>query len=472
MSQVVFTYRGIPTLIQCNLNEKMKVIIKKFENLTNISNNNIFYSYDGKVGINEELTFEEITNKEDKIRKKMNILVYDTKMGVEQKDLIKSKNIICPECKENTKMEIKDYKINLYGCKNKHKIENILLNEFEETQNIDRLNIICDICKTINKSISYNNMIYKCITCDYNICPLCKINHDNNHIMINYDDKDYICNEHNEKYISYCENCNKNLCGLCDGHKDHKRIFFVDILPNKENLIKKNKELKFKIQMFDVQMKILISILNDVMDKMNIYYKINEDLINNYDNKNRNYEIINNINIIQNNSLEDLNKILECNSLADKFDNIFNIYKKMNIDEINITYKKNDGENNIRLFGSDFVKGNKKNCKLIMENKEEDLKEEINLLDKDSITIKLKGITNITNVSYMFYKCSSLTSLSDISKWNTSNVTNMNHMFSQCSSLISLPNISKWNISNVTDMSYMFSHCTSLTSLPDISKYI
>ena len=69
---------------------------------------------------------------------------------------------------------------------------------------------------------------------------------------------------------------------------------------------------------------------------MDIYYKINEDLINNYDNKNRNYEIINNINNIQNNSLEDLNKILECNSLADKFDNIFSIYKKMNIDEINI----------------------------------------------------------------------------------------------------------------------------------------
>ena len=499
MTQVEFVYNGAITLIQCNMNEKMKEIIKRFKEKANINNNNIFYTYDGKIGINEELKFEEIANNVDKNRKKMNILVYDTEIEIKEKDIIKSNNIICPECKENIKMEIKDYKINLYGCKNKHRIENILLNEFEETQNIDRLNIICDICKNNNKSISYNNIFYKCITCNKNICPLCKLNHNNNnHIIINYDDKDYICNKHNEKYISYCENCNKNLCGLCDGHKDHKRIFFADILPNKENLIKKNKELKFKIQMFDVQMKILISILNDVMNKMNIYYKINEDLINNYDNKNRNYEIINNINNIQNNSLEDLNKILECNSLADKFDNIFNIYKKINIDEINITYKKNDGENNIRLFGSDFVKGNKKNCKLIIEDKEEDLKEEINLLDKDSITIKLKGITNITNVSYMFYKCSSLTSLPDISKWNTSNiidmsfmfykcssllslpdiskwntsnVTNMNHMFSQCSSLTSLPNISKWNISNVTDMSYMFSDCSSLMSLPDISKW-
>ena len=38
----------------------------------------------------------------------------------------------------------------------------------------------------------------------------------------------------------------------------------------------------------------LINILNEVMNKMNIYYKINEDIINNYDdnNKNRNYETI------------------------------------------------------------------------------------------------------------------------------------------------------------------------------------
>ena len=61
-------------------------------------------------------------------------------------------------------MDIKDYKIELYECINGHKIENILLNEFEETQNIDLLNIICDICKKNNKSISYNNIFYKCLT--------------------------------------------------------------------------------------------------------------------------------------------------------------------------------------------------------------------------------------------------------------------------------------------------------------------
>ena len=59
-------------------------------------------------------------------------------------------------------------------------------------------------------------------------------------------------------------------------------------------------------------------------------------------------------------------------------------------------------------------------------------------------------------MSYMFYGCSSLTSLSDISKWNINNVTNMSYMFYGCSSLTSLFDISKWNTNNVTNMSYMF----------------
>ena len=42
----------------------------------------VFYSYDGKVGFNEELTFEEIANREDKRRNKMNILVYDNNQTI------------------------------------------------------------------------------------------------------------------------------------------------------------------------------------------------------------------------------------------------------------------------------------------------------------------------------------------------------------------------------------------------------
>ena len=75
-------------------------------------------------------------------------------------------------------------------------------------------------------------------------------------------------------------------------------------------------------------------------------------------------------------------------------------------------------------------------------------------------------------MSHMFYDCSSLTNLPDISKWDTKNVTDMNGMFSDCSSLTNLPDISKWDTKNVTDMSYMFSGCRKNIIPKKFSKYI
>ena len=145
MAEVEFIYNGVTIIIQCKLDEKMKNICQKLKDKVKINNKSIFYSYNGKVGINEELTFEEAINSEDKKRNKMSILVFENEIELKKNDIIKSGNIICPECKENIKMDIINYKINIYECKNKHKIENILLNEFEETQNINRTNIIYDI---------------------------------------------------------------------------------------------------------------------------------------------------------------------------------------------------------------------------------------------------------------------------------------------------------------------------------------
>ena len=113
MSEAEFIYNGVPTIIQCKPDNKMKLICQKFKDKAKIGKNNIFYSYDGKVGINEELTFEETLNSVDKKRNKMSILVFESEMEVKEKDIIKSNNIICPECKENIKMDIIDYKINI-----------------------------------------------------------------------------------------------------------------------------------------------------------------------------------------------------------------------------------------------------------------------------------------------------------------------------------------------------------------------
>ena len=75
------------------------------------------------------------------------------------------------------------------------------------------------------------------------------------------------------------------------------------------------------------------------------------------------------------------------------------------------------------------------------------------------------------DMRYMFYKCSSLLSITGLSKINTSTVIYMNHIFEDCSLLKKISNISKWDINKVKDISSMFSGCSSLKSLPDLSKW-
>jgi len=102
-----------------------------------------------------------------------------------------------------------------------------------------------------------------------------------------------------------------------------------------------------------------------------------------------------------------------------------------------------DGEI-IDIFGKKFVNKNKNICKMIIDNKEYEIVEQFNVKDYNhtKLKIELKGIDNVTDMSYMFSGCSSLSSSSNISKWNTNKVTNMSYMFSGCALLLSLPDIS------------------------------
>ena len=80
-----------------------------------------------------------------------------------------------------------------------------------------------------------------------------------------------------------------------------------------------------------------------------------------------------------------------------------------------------------------------------------------------SLNLSNFNTSAVTNMSEMFYGCSGLTEL-NVSSFNTSAVTDMSYMFSKCSSLTSL-NLSNFNTSAVTNMNYIFSGCSSLTSL-------
>lgn len=74
----------------------------------------------------------------------------------------------------------------------------------------------------------------------------------------------------------------------------------------------------------------------------------------------------------------------------------------------------------------------------------------------------------VTDMRYMFNKCSELTSL-DVTNFNTAKVTDMSYMFSSCKSLTSL-DVTKFDTRNVTTMEGMFSSCSKLPSL-DVTNF-
>jgi len=52
--------------------------------------------------------------------------------------------------------------------------------------------------------------------------------------------------------------------------------------------------------------------------------------------------------------------------------------------------------------------------------------------------------------------------LPDISKWDTNKVDVLSNMFYGCSSLTSLPDISIWNINNDASMIFMLRDCENI----------
>ena len=172
-------------------------------------------------------------------------------------------------------------------------------------------------------------------------------------------------------------------------------------------------------------------------------------------------------------SINDFNEKFKFKNIS-KHEQSEQINKIEFIDEIKIEYMIGE-EKEIRIFGDDFVNNNKDLCKIIINEKEEELCTNYNTenieLNNNIFEIKLKGINKITDMSYMFCFCDRLISLPDLPKINISNITNLSNMFCSCELLTSLPDISNWNISNVNDISGMFSGCSSLISIPDISKW-
>ena len=142
-------------------------------------------------------------------------------------------------------------------------------------------------------------------------------------------------------------------------------------------------------------------------------------------------------------------------------------------DEITLIYQKTkDSDTKINIFGKNFVDNNKDKCKILVNDKEQELVESIDTPNNNEFYIKLRGIKNITDTSYIFKDCVGLIALPDIGKWDVTNINNMEGLFWKCWNLIYISNnISKWNTINLQNIHGMFFGCVNILYLPDISNW-
>ena len=130
-----------------------------------------------------------------------------------------------------------------------------------------------------------------------NLCPLCKLMHDKSHSIINYDNKNYICNKHNEIFVQYCQTCNIDLCLSCSNeHEHHQIILYQDEIIGIKKLKKKMTEFERAIIKFKVNIEEIMNKFKKIMENMDIINNINNNLLKYYEkNKDRNYKLLLNI---------------------------------------------------------------------------------------------------------------------------------------------------------------------------------
>lgn len=469
-SNITFIYKGkninIPTLED----EMISSAMKKFANKMGHSVESFIFLFFGSTLLPNETKkikdFKQCRYAQDQ----MKILVYY--YGDSVKPILNpSKKIICTKCHSPAILDISNYKITINSCEQGHIIKNITFKEFEESQLIEKSNVI---------------------------------------------NTENICSIHNFKYMFYCLDCNNNLCSTCrtNHEMNHNIISLNELIPSLSEYImdmsQKLNEKKEKINSFIKETKnYLLKIIDNIEYNLNFFIKINNKIISDYDPEYPDFESIQNLinmknNLEKNFIMQDIDKFLQEKNFEKKYNMILEIsnhlYNKSS--EVKLIYNNsNKIENKIRLFGSNFVKNNYKNCTLLINNRDSNLCEfyeqkeseknksiEVLLIENKTITnmsnmfddcedlISINGLENwdtskVSEMNYIFKKCTSLSVIPDISNWNLSKVDNIVGMFYQCQSIHSLPDLSRWDISNVKNSSLMFYKCSSLTSLPDISTW-
>ena len=396
--------------------------------------------------------------------------------------LIKSEIALCPQC--SCKCSITSDRYNIRSiCKNGHKL-NLPSYIFEQAQYRAINKIKCDTCEN-----SFNETeFFYCFTCNKNICPYCKNHHfsidlENNiniHNIVLYNQKDYYCVDHFEKFISYCFDCKKNLCFQCESiHKEHKTIEY-DL-----NLRKKKEQIETTNKLMDN----LSYIKNDFINKFQSFYDVIFTTYQIFCEKNLNFGNIRAWESLRNQQAYDMIYFIQ------DLQNIINNYKKENdilkflklFESLYFLYEKVSNPNykmNLPKINHNISTNKEIELKKIEKNTIEDTK---NIYIKNDKLIKFNGFkynnlsiytknrfnNSFINVNYFIDYVSYYKSALNIRNIITKNVINISYNFETCISLKYKIGTNNYNIKiqNDTSLNNIFSNCITFQEYINQQKF-
>jgi len=157
-------------------------------------------------------------------------------------------------------------------------------------------------------------------------------------------------------------------------------------------------------------------------------------------------------------------------NIATAFDVIIKDIKGQ-MSTIDLIYEKSkDNDSNNNIFGEEFVNNNKENIILKINDIDSELIGKYNLKEGiNNIQIIIKN--KLTNLKDMFYKVTSLKNIEKLKCLNTKNVKDFSNMFYGCSSLSDIKALKTWNVSNGNNFEGMFYGCSLLSDIKALENW-
>ena len=164
MANVEFYYEGKNIIIQCNKYDRMEKIIQQFITKVDGKQNSLAFLYNGNTITDMNLTFDQLSNLDDKYRNKMNVIVSNS--------LTNSSSQFIFEICEGADESMKDYAkmAILFALKeqphNYPEMSRIIVLKFEEKYDG---NWFCSFVKEGGTTFHYYDYYMKILYGDYKI---------------------------------------------------------------------------------------------------------------------------------------------------------------------------------------------------------------------------------------------------------------------------------------------------------------